>query len=67
MEILTLHMPVLAQPGWVRNSVEAEEDKQMTENWDTEEDAGWPGLQVFPVAAPGGGFHRCPGERDWKS
>lgn len=41
--------------------METEEDQQMTEHWDTEGDAGWPRLQVFPVAAPGGGFHRVPG------
>lgn len=33
----------------------------MTENWDTEEDASWPRLEMFPVAVPEGGFRKCPG------
>lgn len=41
---------------------EVEENQETTENLDLEKDASWPGLEVFPLATPGSGFHKFPGE-----
>ena len=54
----------LPGPAWLgcRTAWEVEENQQATENLDLEKDASWPGLEVFPLATPGSGFHKFPGE-----
>lgn len=45
----------------MRNSVGGRKGSADEEKPDTEENARWPTSEMFPLAAPGRGFHKFPG------